>query len=153
MQEVFDYIEEHWKDALEDLIRLCQQPSVSAQGIGVEEMARLTAEMLQEANFSTQILPVPGGGYPVVYGEISGDSPATIMFYNHYDVQPPDPLEEWSSPPFEPTITDGGIRARGVADNKGNIAARLAAVKAFQAVRGSLPASVKLFIDLPVVVI
>ncbi|MDP2954473.1 MAG: M20/M25/M40 family metallo-hydrolase, partial [Chloroflexota bacterium] len=120
MKQVYDYIEAHLQDGLDDLARLCRQPSVSAQGKGVEECARLTAAMLREQGLKTQVLPIHGG-YPVVYGELAGESPTTLLFYNHYDVQPPEPLELWSSPPFEPTLRDGRLWARGVSDNKGNI--------------------------------
>jgi len=147
MQGVYEYIDAHLEESLEDLMHLCRQPSVSAQGIGIEETAELVAEMLQECNIKVQILPGVGGGYPVVYGELAGDSPMTLLFYNHYDVQPPEPLEEWSSPPFEPTISNGILRCRGVADNKGNIVARLSAIRAYQAVKGHLPISIKFCIE------
>ncbi len=144
---VYDYIDSHLEHALDDLMRLCRQPSISAQGIGIEETAELVTEMLQRRNVETQILPGVGGGSPVVYGELAGDSPYTLLFYNHYDVQPPEPLEEWTSPPFEPTISDGMLRARGVADNKGSIVARLYAIEAYQQVRGRLPISIKFCIE------
>ena len=143
---VYDYIDSHLEDAIKDLMRLCRQPSISAQGIGLDETARLVAEMLRGCHIQTQILP-GAGGPPVVYGELAGDSPYTLLFYNHYDVQPPEPLEEWTSPPFEPTISDRMLYARGVADNKGNIMARLYALKACQEVKGRLPISIKFCIE------
>jgi acetylornithine deacetylase/succinyl-diaminopimelate desuccinylase-like protein len=85
---------------------------------------------------------VPTGGFPVVLGRLAGSSDKTLMFYNHYDVQPPDPLELWQSPPFAAEIRDGHLYARGVADNKGNLVARMAAVEAWLAVRGELPLNI-----------
>ncbi len=148
MEQVYNYIDDHWQEALEDLIRLCRQPSISAQGVGMKEMAELTALLLQEYGIKPQILPLPSGGeYPIVYGELAGDSPITILFYDHYDVQPPEPLKLWTTPPFEPTVRQGKLFARGVSDNKGNIVARLFAIKAFREVKGSIPISVKFLIE------
>ncbi len=146
MQEVNEYIEEHWLEAIEDLKRYCAQPSISAQGTGMKECAYITAQMLNEYGVDSRILPT-SGKYPVVYGEIAGDSPASILFYNHYDVQPPEPLELWSNPPFEPTVSEGRLYARGVSDDKGDIVARLLAIKAFLETRGSLPLSIKFMIE------
>ncbi len=145
MNRVLDYIDIHWQQALADVMRLCRQPSISAQGVGLEETAELLAQMMAEYGVPCQILP--SKGYPVVYGELRGDSPITLLFYNHYDVQPPEPLELWSSPPFEPTVFEGKLRGRGVSDNKGNIVARLLAIKAFSQVQGRPPVSVKFLIE------
>jgi acetylornithine deacetylase/succinyl-diaminopimelate desuccinylase-like protein len=147
MQDVFRHIEEHQQEAIDDLIRLCCLPSVSAQGRAIEETAELVSEMLGSLGFRSQILPKPGG-HPVVYGELAGASrQKTLLFYNHYDVQPAEPLDLWSSPPFEPAVREGKLYARGACDNKGNIAARLAVIRAFQAVRGQVPVSVKFCIE------
>lgn len=147
MEEFYSYIDGHIDEAAQELMRLCRQPSVSAKRLGVGEMAELLADVLRKRSFSVRLLPVPGRPFPVVYGELSGDSPTTLLLYNHYDVQPEEPLELWNSPPFEPTISQGKLFARGASDNKGNIAARLAAISAFQAVRGSLPVSIKFCIE------
>jgi acetylornithine deacetylase/succinyl-diaminopimelate desuccinylase-like protein len=148
MRQVYDYIDEHWQEALEDLIRICRQPSISAQGVGMKEAAELTASLMREYGIEPQILPLLNGGeYPVVYGELAGDSPTTILFYDHYDVQPPEPLELWTTPPFEPTVREGKLFARGVSDNKGNIVARLFAIKAFKEVKSSIPVSVKFLVE------
>ena len=147
MQNIYDYIDDHWQDALEDLKRLCRQPSISAQGVGMAEVVQLLVRMMREYDIDAQVLPSPGDGYPLIYGEVAGDSPTTLLFYNHYDVQPPEPLELWSSPPFEPTQYESNLRARGVSDNKGDIVARLLAIRAFQRVRGKPPVSVKFIIE------
>jgi len=147
MEDVFRHIEEHQQEAIDELIRLCRLPSVSAEGSAIEETAELVSEMLCSLGFRTQILP-KAGGHPVVYGELAGAArKETILFYNHYDVQPAEPLDLWSSPPFEPAVRDGKLYGRGVCDNKGNIVARLAAIRAFQAVRGQVPLSLKFCIE------
>ena len=146
MQQVYEFIEENWLDALEDLKRYCAQPSISAQGTGMEAAATLTAELLREYGVDSHIIPVQEGP-PVVYGELSGESPFTLLFYNHYDVQPPEPLNLWSTPPFEPSVTEGKLVARGTSDDKGDIIARLLAIKAFMKTRGRLPISIKFLIE------
>lgn len=146
MQEIFDYIDEHWLEAIEDLKRYCAQPSISAQRVGMEGAASLTTELLTAYGIDSQIIPV-SGGFPAVYAELAGDSPFTLLFYNHYDVQPPEPLELWTTPPFEPVVTEGLLRARGVSDDKGDVLARLLAVRAFLETRGRLPISVKFLIE------
>ncbi len=146
MQQVYDYIEEHWLEAIDDLKRYCAQPSISAQSIGMDETAALTAELLREYGVESRIMPT-AGKYPVVYGELRGDSPYSLLFYNHYDVQPPEPLELWTAPPFEPTVDEGMLKARGTSDDKGDIIARLLAIKAFLNTRGRLPISIKFLIE------
>jgi len=147
MENIYDYIDDHWQEGIADLMRLCRQPSISAQGVGMAEMTQLLAQVMGEYGVSTHILPVPNGKYPVVYGEIAGESPVTLLFYDHYDVQPPEPLELWTSPPFQPTQREGKLFARGVSDNKGNTVARLLALRAFQKTKRKLPISVKFLIE------
>lgn len=147
MKKIYDYIDEHLQDALDDLIHLCRQPSISAQNVGMKEMVKLLSRTMQDYNISTRVLSVPRSKYPVVYGEIEGASQKTLLFYDHYDVQPPEPLELWTTPPFEPVISEGNLRARGVSDNKGNIVARLLALKAFLKARGELPITIKFLIE------
>ena len=141
------YIEEHLPEYVEELKRLCRQPSVAAQSNGVLECAQLTKQMLEETGFSARILSTEDPRYPVVYAERGGRSPKVLLFYNHQDVQPAEPLELWDSPPFEPTERDGRIYARGVSDDKGHLVARFAALKAILAVRGELPCGVKFCIE------
>ena len=147
MEQVYEYIDNHWTDAVEDLKRLLRQPSISAQDVGMSETVQLTSQLLKEYDIETQILPVPNNGYPVIYGEIKGESSTTLLFYNHYDVQPPEPLELWTTPPFEPTEYEGNLRARGVSDNKGDTVARLLAIRAFQKTYGKLPITIKFIIE------
>lgn len=140
------YLEVHRDDALHLLEHLCRQRSVAAQNDGVEEMANLVEGLLQENGFSTQRLTVEDAP-PVIFGEIRGRSPFTVLLYNHYDVQPAEPLELWDTPPFEPTIRDGKLYARGSADNKAEIAARLTAIRALREVYGELPVTIRWMIE------
>jgi len=145
INEIDAYIESHLDGAIADLIRLCRQPSVSAQSLGLVETAELVATMLEEKGIRAELLST--GGPPVVYGEAPGRSPRTLLFYNHYDVQPPEPLELWETPPFEPALREGKLFARGVSDDKGHIVCRLAALEAVRAVEGELPCHVKFVIE------
>jgi acetylornithine deacetylase/succinyl-diaminopimelate desuccinylase-like protein len=146
MQRVFEHIDAHSERTLTLLKRLCRQPSISAEDLGLEEMAELTATVMREYGISAEILPTDGGP-PLVFGALPGRAAQTLLFYNHYDVQPVDPLEEWTSPPFEPTLRDGKLFARGVSDNKGDLAVRLEAIAALREILGELPLSIKFIID------
>ena len=141
------HIEKHLPEYIEDLKRLCRQPSVAAQNDGIQECAALVKGMLEDIGFEARVMPSGDERYPVVYGEQAGRSAKELLFYNHYDVQPAEPLELWDSPPFEPTERDGRIYARGVSDDKGHLMARLAALKAIREVRGELPCKVKFCIE------
>ena len=139
------YITDHLDESIAELSRLCAQPSISAQGAGIKECAELVAEMLRRRGFKVEIIATQG--HPVVYGEVEGASDKTLLFYNHYDVQPPEPLELWESPPFEPTLRDGKLYARGVSDDKGHIQCRLSALDAVKAVMGAYPCRIKFVIE------
>lgn len=131
--------------SLDELGRLCAQPSIAAQGTGMQECAALVEHMLKSRGFETLVLPT--GGAPVVYGFRAGRSDRTLLFYLHYDVQPPEPLDLWETPPFEPSIREGKMYARGVSDDKGHIVCRLAAIDALLEVKGELPCNVKFIIE------
>src|SRR4051794_2317687 len=125
---------------------LCAQPSVSAHGEGMEACADLVATMLERHGFAVQIFPT--AGHPVVVGRAAGDSPRTLLFYNHYDVQPAEPFELWTTPPFTPTVRNGALFARGAKDDKGEFVARLAAVDAVRAAHGgTLPCGVLFVVE------
>ena len=134
------------EDAVQILKELCRQPSVSAEARALDETAALVDELLVGAGFRTQRLRVEGS--PVaVYGEQDGRSDYTLLLYNHYDVQPVEPLEEWQSPPFEPTERDGKLFGRGTADNKGELAVRLAVIRALRKEDGELPIRVRWIVE------
>lgn len=146
MRDVWEHVERQVQQYVEELARLVRQPSIAAQGVGLEECAELVAVMLREAGAQVRVLRLPGAA-PLVYGEFPGRSPKTVLVYEHYDVQPPEPLEEWESDPFEPEVREGRIYGRGVADTKGNLVARLCAVRALRQVRGELPVTVKFLVE------
>jgi acetylornithine deacetylase/succinyl-diaminopimelate desuccinylase-like protein len=129
-------------DAVGLLELLCRQPSVSAQGQALEETADLVEQLLAEAGFETRQLRADNGA-PAVYGEQAGRSGYTLLLYNHYDVQPVDPLDQWHSPPFELSERDGKLFARGTADNKGELAVRLAVIRALRDGGEELPISIR----------
>jgi acetylornithine deacetylase/succinyl-diaminopimelate desuccinylase-like protein len=139
------YLETHLDESIAELSRLCAQPSVAAQNWGLTECAGLVAEMLQTRGFNVQVIPTHGA--PVVFGERKGRSSKTLLFYNHYDVQPPEPLDLWESPPFEPAIREGKLFARGVSDDKGHITSRLYALDALLNTDSELPCNVKFIIE------
>ncbi len=138
-------IDENRERFLEELKSFCAQPSIAAQGIGLEQMATLVEHRLQSLGAKVQRFVVDGGP-PLLYAELGQGAP-TLLMYNHYDVQPPDPLDEWASPPFEPAVRDGCIFARGVADDKGDLLCRIQAIEAYQAAIGPLPLRIKFLIE------
>jgi len=146
MSDLFRYIDAHADAFVRDLQRLCRQPSVSAQGVGVEACAQLLVWQMQAKGIPARAEPVPDGP-PLVVAEVPGDSPRTLLVYDHYDVQPPDPVDEWDSDPFGAEIRDGRLFARGAQDTKGNIMARVAAVESWLRVRGRLPVTVRFLIE------
>lgn len=131
--------------ALDELFALLRIPSVSARSEHKNDCAaaaRFVADGLTRIGFTATIEPTPG--HPIVVGEWRGagtDAP-TLLIYGHYDVQPAEPLELWTSPAFEPTIRDGRIYARGSVDDKGQLHLHLRALEAHLAVRGTLPVNV-----------
>lgn len=146
-KNVDQYIDDHASQTVERLQRLCRQPSVSAQGVGLRECAERVQDLMEEIGLKAELVPLKEGP-PVVYGERSSrSSTKTLVFYNHYDVQPPEPLELWESDPWAAEVRDGKVYARGAADNKANIISRLAVIEAFLAVKGDLPCNVKFVVE------
>ena len=141
MEELYTYLDEHRQEHLDMACRLMAQKSISPTGEGMAECAALLQGMMEEAGLRTAILPTPG--HPILFGEVDAGAPFTVLIYGHYDVQPPEPLELWQSPPFEPTLRDGKIYARGAGDNKGQLMANLLAVRAYLKTGTKLPVNVK----------
>jgi len=144
-QKIDTYLEKNLDKSLDELGELVAQPSISAQGIGLKECAELVAGMLRARGFTTEIMDTEGA--PVVFAERKAKGDKTLLFYNHYDVQPPEPLELWDSPPFEPVIRDGKMFGRGISDDKGHIVSRLHAIDSIIATDGSLPCNIKFIIE------
>jgi acetylornithine deacetylase/succinyl-diaminopimelate desuccinylase-like protein len=116
LSDVFRHIDDHLNESVARLTELCKLPSVSAHpptADAIAETAEHVASLLHDLDFESRILPKPPAGHPVVYAEQSGRSPRTLLFYDYYDVQPPEPLELWSSPPFQLTERDGKLYGRG----------------------------------------
>lgn len=139
------FLKNNLDQSIRELVELCRVKSVSAINQEQAECAALLKEMLVKRGF--QVALEENGGAPIVVAERNGRSPKTILFYNHYDVQPAEPLDLWVSPPFEPQIRDGKLYARGAADDKGHIVNRLFALDALLAEDGDLPCGVKFLIE------
>jgi len=149
MEKIYKEIDRNSERYIQELFTLLRQPSISSQGIGVAECATLLAGMMEDAGIRAEILPMGGpNNPPLVYGEIkSPGAEKTLLVYGHYDVQPPEPLDAWDSPPFEPTIRDGRIFCRGSADDKGQLFAHVKAVEAILKTERSLPVNLKFLFD------
>ncbi len=149
MQEIKKYVAEHKQRFLDELFELLRFPSVSADPAyhaDVLKTADFVAQKLKDAG-ADQVEICQTAGYPIVYGEKMIDpAKPTVLVYGHYDVQPADPLELWNTPPFEPTIRDEKIYARGACDDKGQFYMH---VKAFELMMqtNSLPCNIKFMIE------
>ncbi|MBP1848635.1 dipeptidase [Rhizobium halophytocola] len=144
------YLEAHFDAALDDLKAYAAIPSVSTDPAfidGIDKASLFLAERLTRAGFDN-VERLETGGHPAVYGEILSD-PAlpTILVYGHYDVQPPDPLEKWLTPPFEPTLRDDRLYARGASDDKGPLLIPVLVAEAYLKTEGRLPVNLKLLVE------
>lgn len=143
------YLDENKKRFLDELIELLKIPSISADSKykdDVKKAAEYVKQKLEQAGIDKAEL-CETAGHPIVYGEkMVDDSVPTILVYGHYDVQPPDPLELWNSPPFEPVIKDDKIYARGACDDKGQMYMH---IKAFETMvsTNNLPCNIKFMIE------
>jgi acetylornithine deacetylase/succinyl-diaminopimelate desuccinylase-like protein len=144
-EKMDQYLEKNLTSSIEELKKLIAQASISAQNLGLRECAEMVAGMLEKRGFRT-ILNATGGA-PIITAERKGKSDRTLLFYDHYDVQPPEPLELWVSPPFEPEVRDGKLFGRGASDNKGNIINRLYAIDSILDTLAELPCTVKFLIE------
>jgi acetylornithine deacetylase/succinyl-diaminopimelate desuccinylase-like protein len=123
-----------------------RHPSISAQDTGIAEVAAMLLDMLGTLGLEAESIPTDR--HPMILGRWNGRPGApTVILYGHYDVQPPEPLDLWLSPPFEPTIRDGRIYARGIGDNKGQHFAQLMAIESHLAVTGTLPCNVIVLLE------
>lgn len=146
LSDVFGYIDSHREQFIERLIDYVRRPSISAHGQGIAEVAGYISGVLRGIGLDAQV--VPTAGWPMVLAERSDRSSGpTVLLYGHYDVQPPDPLDEWVSPPFEPTVREGRLFARGVGDNKGQHFAQILALESLLACRRTLPCNVKVLLE------
>lgn len=138
-------VEARSEEFLDLLKQACSIPSVSAEGEGLQEMATWLEERLEGLGAEVSRLEASAGP-PALKGAISGGG-RPLMIYDHYDVQPVDPIDLWDSPPFEPQVRDGRLYARGAADNKGDLVARLCALEVYREVFGEPPFDITFFIE------
>ena len=143
------HVDSNMGDLISDLQTLIKQPSVSAKNEGIEECANLVAKVLKKSGISAEILQLKKGVAPIVFGEIkSKQNPAkTLMFYNHYDVQPAEPFDLWDDPPFSGTRKGNKIFGRGATDDKGELITRIKAVEACLKSTGDVPCNIKFVIE------
>jgi acetylornithine deacetylase/succinyl-diaminopimelate desuccinylase-like protein len=142
-----EIIDERFDVYLEDVFDLLRQPSVSSTGEGMNRCADLLCDLLEKRDFSTT-RRIETNRYPLVYAENYVDESApTVVFYGHYDVQPPGDTDRWETPAFEPTVRDGSIYARGSGDNKGQLVTHIFAVDALQAASEEPSINVKLLFE------
>jgi acetylornithine deacetylase/succinyl-diaminopimelate desuccinylase-like protein len=150
MSSTQEYIDQHKSKFVDELFELLRIPSVSTDSSKKDEIkkaAKFLVNQLENLNLDTvKTFETPGN--PIVYGEhCPHDDRPTVLIYGHYDVQPPDPEELWDTPPFEPTIKDGLIYARGASDDKGQAFTHLKAVESFVKTGQDIPVNVKFILE------
>ncbi len=146
-QKVYSVLDSRFEDFVRELSDFTRVATISAQGTLLQEGASATRKILESHGANVRVLP-EAGGPPVVVGEIEEDPfLPRIILYNHYDVQPVDPLDEWKTEPFDPVVKDGKLYGRGVGDTKGNLVAQAIAVQTVREVSGRLPVNVRYFVD------
>ena len=151
-EAVLKHLETQRERILAELIEFASIPSVSTDPVHAADVAAATnwvaAKLASAGGGRIDVRTIPTAGNPVVYGEWLGAPGAiTVLVYGHYDVQPPDPLEKWTSPPFAPTLRDGRLYARGVSDDKGPMLIPIKVAEAFLAMTGRLPINVKFMFE------
>lgn len=150
LKVIQSYIKKNHQQILDDYFTFLSYPSISSEPEykqDVSACAEWVADYLRKMDFSVELWPT--SGHPVVFATYckAGPDKPTLLCYNHYDVQPVDPLEEWINPPFKPTKREGEIYARGAQDNKGQCFYVLQALKIYLKQNGSLPINIKLCIE------
>ena len=139
------YVEKHSRRFIDDLKELCSFPSISNHGRDAVQPAREWLAV-RLAKFTDRVETLEAGGMPALYAEVSGGGRRKLLLYEHYDVQPVDPIDLWSTPPFEPAERDGRIFARGVADDKADVMARIHALETLKQL-GDVPVTLRFLIE------
>lgn len=150
MLTIEDLVDSGMDGLVSDLQTLIRQPSVSAKKTGLVECANLVAGMMQKAGINSEVLYLDDRTVPpIVFGEVrSKSNPSkTILFYNHYDVQPEEPLDLWEDEPFSGRVKENQIFGRGSADDKGELITRIKAVEYFLKKTGDVPCNVKFIVE------
>jgi acetylornithine deacetylase/succinyl-diaminopimelate desuccinylase-like protein len=150
LKAINQWVNNHEARLLEELFQLIRIPSISTLPEHKDDVARaaqFTADALKNAGLEN-IEVIPTDRHPLIYADwLHADGKPTVLCYGHYDVQPPDPLELWESLPFEPTIRNGNIYARGAVDDKGQMYAHIKAVEALKSLTGTFPVNLKFLIE------
>lgn len=139
------YVDRHARSFTERLQAFCRMPSVAARGTGMRAIAETVEQLMNRVGIGTRTFRM-SAGYPIIYGEC-GSGSSSYVIYGHYDVQPVGHLTEWSLGPFAATIADGKLYARGAANSKGDLLARLAAIEAYQKSFGKVPITLRFIIE------
>jgi len=149
MKKILKHVDSNMKNLVSDLQTLIRQPSISAKNEGLEECAQLVKKTLQKAGIRSQILRLGKNIPSLVYGELrSKKNPKkTLLFYNHYDVQPVEPLDLWENPPFSAKVKGNKVFGRGSADDKGELITRIKAVESYLKIKGDVPCNIKFVIE------
>ena len=149
IESVEAYLQQNSERFVSELSDLLRIPSVSGDSAfkgDVRRAAQLVEQQMRQAGMTTELVETPG--HPIVVGTLTQAPGApTVMIYGHYDVQPPDPLQDWITPAFEPTVRDGKIYARGATDDKGQMLTHIKAIEAWTKAVGKLPVNVKVIIE------
>jgi acetylornithine deacetylase/succinyl-diaminopimelate desuccinylase-like protein len=147
MEKVFDFIDKSSAIYVRELQALLRKPSVSADNEALKETAAMVKDLLQGISCNVEVIQPKRGRAPILYAKVSGDADKTLLFYNYYDVRSPGPLSEWDYQPFNAIIDAGKIYARGAADGKGDLVARMKAVEAFIKIREAPTLTVKFIVE------
>lgn len=145
--KVFAYVDKRFDDFVADLTDYARVPTISAQNTAFEEGAAATSRLLENYGITSRRMPVAGGPDLIIGNVIEDPALPTLALYNHYDVQPVDPLDEWKSEPFRPEVRDGTLYGRGVADTKGNTVSQCLAQAAVRETLGSLPLNLRFVVE------
>ena len=143
------FVDSNMNELIGDLQTLIRQPSVSAKNEGIEECAKLVKKTLCNAGISSELLRLKKGVAPIVFGQVKSkkNNSKTLMFYNHYDVQPAEPFELWDDPPFSGKLRGNKVFGRGSTDDKGELITRIKAVEAYLKTTGDVPCNIKFVIE------
>lgn len=149
MNSVLRHVDKNMGDLVRDLQTLIRQPSVSAKNEGLDECAFLVSDLLKKSGILSEILRLDKKTAPIVYGEIKSksNSSKTLLFYNHYDVQPVEPCDLWHDPPFSGKIKGNKVFGRGSSDDKGELITRIKAVESYLKTTDDVPCNIKFVVE------
>ncbi|MFQ6010778.1 MAG: M20/M25/M40 family metallo-hydrolase [Nitrososphaerales archaeon] len=149
LERIYANIDSNFSEYTSNLTELVKKKGVSAQGLGMTECMNAVRKLITELDFEIQICPVPNGS-PVIFARSKLGLPSdasSLLLYNHYDVQPVEPLDEWDEDPYSGLVRDGKMFGRGVADDKGDLVSRISALSSLKDEMGDIPISIKWVIE------